>query len=181
MNFKHKFLNNLFPSKDLKVTYPIWISFSIDLKLEDYLLVANADEFNAEIKLLAKEKYIESSMYISKKKSYIESSVCISTKKSYTFGKKRNLPTDDYRSKQTDIASAVFQQESLPNGLIIYLSKSSSENFSFWAVAILKESLPFEYLISGNQMRNNIEYELQSAKKQRAIDYNPLYDRMSFK
>ena len=30
-------------------------------------------------------------------------------------------------------------------------------------------------------MRNNIEYELQSAKKQKAIDYKPLYDRMSFK
>ncbi|CAM2730157.1 unnamed protein product, partial [Rotaria socialis] len=48
-------------------------------------------------------------------------------------------------------------------------------------VAILRESLPFEYIACGNQMRSNIEYELQVAEKQREIGYKPVHDSASFK
>lgn len=123
--------------------------------------MTNGDQFNAEIKLLAKGKYIESSIYTSKK------------------GK--NELIDVHRHKQCEVASVAFKQESLPNGLMIYLCKSSLEDFSFLAVAILKETLPFEYLTLGKQMRNNIEYELQLAKKQNEIEYKPVHDSTTFK
>jgi hypothetical protein len=80
--------------------------------------VTNGNEFNAEIKLSAKERYLESSIYTPKKGNS-------------TFKKGKNALTDGYRHRQNDIASVVFQQESLPGGLIIYLFKSSLENFSF--------------------------------------------------
>ncbi len=123
--------------------------------------MTNGDQFNAEIKLLAKEKYIESSIYTPKKE--------------------KNILSDIYRQKQGDIASVVFKQESLPRGLMIYLCKSSLENFSFLAIAVLKQRLPFEYLTFGNQMRNNIEYELQLAKKERENEYHPMYASTTFK
>ncbi|CAM4852264.1 unnamed protein product, partial [Rotaria magnacalcarata] len=75
-----------------------------------------------------------------------------------------NAPTDVYRQKQKNAASAALKQESLPS-----------------AVAILRESLPFEYITCGNQMRSNIEYELQAAEKQREIGYKPVHDSASFK
>ncbi|CAF4695241.1 unnamed protein product [Rotaria socialis] len=78
--------------------------------------------------------------------------------------KKKNAPTDVYRQKQKNAASAALKQESLPS-----------------AVAILRESLPFEYITCGNQMRSNIEYELQAAEKQREIGYKPVHDSASFK
>jgi hypothetical protein len=106
VNFKHKFLNNIFPGKDLSRTYPIGISCSIDLKISDYLLVVNGDEFNAEIKLLAKQRYIESTMYMPKKGNS-------------SFKKGKYGLSDGYRQKQSDIASTAFNQESLPGGLII--------------------------------------------------------------
>ncbi|CAF1323609.1 unnamed protein product [Rotaria sp. Silwood1] len=93
VNFKHKFLNHLFPG----------------LKRSDYLLATNGDQFNAEIKLLANGKYIESSVYIPKKQ--------------------KTVLTDAQRKKQVDVACAVFKQESVPS-----------------AAAILRESLPYEYL-----------------------------------
>jgi hypothetical protein len=46
---------------------------------------------------------------------------------------------------------------------------------------MLKKHLPFEYLTLGGQMRNNIDYELQLAKKNKEIDFKPLYDATSFK
>ncbi|CAF1503700.1 unnamed protein product [Rotaria magnacalcarata] len=128
VNFKHKFLNHLFP----------------DLKISDYLFLTNGDHFNAEIKSSSQGRYIESSIYTSKKE--------------------KNAPTDVYRQKQKNAASAALKQESLPS-----------------AVAILRESLPFEYITCGNQMRSNIEYELQAAEKQREIGYKPVHDSASFK
>jgi hypothetical protein len=65
--------------------------------------------FDAEIKLLANEKYIESSPYKPKTGKAVLSDV--------------------YRHKQADVASVAFQQESLTNGLIIYLCKSSLKDF----------------------------------------------------
>jgi hypothetical protein len=64
---------------------------------------------------------------------------------------------------------------------MIYLSKSSLENFSFLAIAVLKKTLSFDYLIGGKNMRDNIEYELQLAKKQNEIEYRPVYDSTTFK
>ncbi|CAF3977159.1 unnamed protein product [Rotaria sp. Silwood1] len=128
VNFKHKFLNHLFPG----------------LKRSDYLLATNGDQFNAEIKLLANGKYIESSVYIPKKQ--------------------KTVLTDAQRKKQVDVACAVFKQESVPS-----------------AAAILRESLPYEYLTFGKQMRGNIEYELQQAKKQKRMEYKPIYDPTTFK
>ncbi|CAF2216573.1 unnamed protein product, partial [Rotaria magnacalcarata] len=104
----------------------------------------NGDHFNAEIKSSSQGRYIESSIYTSKKE--------------------KNAPTDVYRQKQKNAASAALKQESLPS-----------------AVAILRESLPFEYITCGNQMRSNIEYELQAAEKQREIGYKPVHDSASFK
>ncbi|CAF2136736.1 unnamed protein product [Rotaria magnacalcarata] len=128
VNFKHKFLNNLFP----------------DLKLSDYLLIANGDLFNEEIKSLSQERYIESSVRSSKKQ-----------KSSFK---------DYYREKQQDTASTALKQPSLAN-----------------AVAVIKDTFPFEYLTFGNQMRGNIEYELQQIEKQKEIEYKPVYDSTSFK
>lgn len=48
-------------------------------------------------------------------------------------------------------------------------------------MAVLKSNLPYEYIGQGSQMRQNIEYELQAAKKQRRIDYKPMYNPESFK
>ncbi|CAF4526333.1 unnamed protein product [Rotaria socialis] len=128
VNFKHKFLNNLFP----------------DLKLSDYLLIANGDLFNEEIKSLSQERYIESSVRSSKKQ-----------KSSFK---------DYYRKKQQEAASNALKQPSLAN-----------------AVAVIKDTFPFEYLTFGNQMRGNIEYELQQIEKQKQIEYKPVYDSTSFK
>ncbi|CAF4262544.1 unnamed protein product, partial [Rotaria magnacalcarata] len=108
------------------------------------VLLINGDHFNAEIKSSSQGRYIESSIYTSKKE--------------------KNAPTDVYRQKQKNAASAALKQESLPS-----------------AVAILRESLPFEYITCGNQMRSNIEYELQAAEKQREIGYKPVHDSASFK
>ncbi|CAF4574081.1 unnamed protein product [Rotaria socialis] len=128
VNFKHKFLNNLLP----------------DLKLSYYLLIANGDLFNEEIKSLSQERYIESSVRSSKK----QKSSC----------------KDCYREKQKEAASAALKQASLAN-----------------AVAVIKDTFPFEYLTFGNQMRCNIEYELQQIEKQKEIEYKPVYDSTSFK
>ncbi|CAF2038053.1 unnamed protein product [Rotaria magnacalcarata] len=128
VNFKHKFLNNLFP----------------DLKLSDYLLIANGDLFNEEIKSLSQERYIESSVRSSKKQ-----------KSSFK---------DYYREKQQEAASTALKQPSLAN-----------------AVAVIKDTFPFEYLTFGNQMRGNIEYELQQIEKQKEIEYKPVYDSTSLK
>ncbi|CAF4507593.1 unnamed protein product, partial [Rotaria sp. Silwood2] len=127
VNFKHKFLNHLFPG----------------LKRSDYVLTTDGDQFNAEIKLLANGKYIESSVYIPKKE--------------------KNMLTDAQRKKHADVACAVFKLESVPS-----------------AAAILKESLPYEYLTFGKHMRGNIEYELQEAKKQKRMEYRPIYDPTTF-
>ena len=78
------------------------MSFAIDLKVSDYLLAANEDDFNAEIKLKALGKCVETSIYTQKKGR----------------GEKRKRPNDEYRQKQNDIAEAVFQQDSLPKGYI---------------------------------------------------------------
>ncbi|CAF4293513.1 unnamed protein product, partial [Rotaria magnacalcarata] len=48
-------------------------------------------------------------------------------------------------------------------------------------VAVIKDTFPFEYLNFGNQMRGNIEYELQQIEKQKEIEYKPVYDSTSFK
>ncbi|CAF4555216.1 unnamed protein product [Rotaria sp. Silwood2] len=72
--------------------------------------------------------------------------------------------TDAQRKKHADVACAVFKLESVPS-----------------AAAILKESLPYEYLTFGKHMRGNIEYELQEAKKQKRMEYRPIYDPTTFK
>ncbi|CAF3442765.1 unnamed protein product [Rotaria socialis] len=115
-----------------------------NLKLSYYLLIANGDLFNEEIKSLSQERYIESSVRSSKK----QKSSC----------------KDCYREKQKEAASAALKQASLAN-----------------AVAVIKDTFPFEYLTFGNQMRCNIEYELQQIEKQKEIEYKPVYDSTSFK
>ncbi|CAF1689635.1 unnamed protein product, partial [Adineta ricciae] len=54
VNFKHKFLNHLFPN----------------VGSGEYLYVTNGDRFNEEMKLLANGKYIESSIYTCKKENF---------------------------------------------------------------------------------------------------------------
>ena len=44
----------------------------------------------------------------------------------YGSKKGKNALADVYRQKQSEVASAAFKQESLPNGLMIYLLKFSS-------------------------------------------------------
>ncbi|CAF1547196.1 unnamed protein product, partial [Rotaria magnacalcarata] len=88
---------------------------------------------------------------------YIESSVRSSKKQKSSF-------KDYYREKQQEAASTALKQASLAN-----------------AVAVIKDTFPFEYLTFGNQMRGNIEYELQQIEKQKAIEYKPVYDSTSFK
>lgn len=100
MNFKHKFLNHLFPGKDLNRAYRVRISNAIDLKTSNYLNMANGDQFNTEIKLLSNGNYIESSAYLLKKE-------------------KKALV--DMHQKQNEIAAAVMKQESLASGLLISL------------------------------------------------------------
>ncbi len=68
----------------------------IDLKTTDYLHVVNADQFNSEIKALAKGSYIESSTYTAKKEK---------------FGL-----LDVYRQHQNDVATAAFNENSLGTG-----------------------------------------------------------------
>ncbi|CAF3366533.1 unnamed protein product [Rotaria socialis] len=79
--------------------------------------------------------------------------------------KKQKSPFKDYyREKQQEAASTVLKQASLAN-----------------AVAVVKDTFPFEYLTFGNQMRGNVEYELQQIEKQKEIEYKPVYDSTSFK
>ncbi|CAF4182638.1 unnamed protein product, partial [Adineta steineri] len=136
VNFKHKFLNHLFP----------------DLKKSDYLSLLNGDPFNAEIKLLSKGKYIESSIYSAKKESSI-----------YSPKKEKFASNKDYHVKQEEVADAAFRQESFAS-----------------AVAIVKNNLKFEYLVRGKPIRDNIEYELQMKKKQKTMEYKPFYDSTTF-
>ncbi|CAF2073373.1 unnamed protein product, partial [Rotaria magnacalcarata] len=84
-------------------------------------------------------------------------SVCSSKKQKSSF-------KDYYREKQQEAASTALKQASLAN-----------------AVAVIKDTFPFEYLTFGNQMRGNIEYELQQIEKQKEIEYKPVYDSASFK
>lgn len=70
------------------------------MKISDYLFVINGDQFNWDIKLLSQEKYNQSSMY--------------------TYAKGKNGLGDVYRHKQSEIASAALQQQSLASGLVIY-------------------------------------------------------------
>jgi len=123
--------------------------------------VTNGDQFNDEIKLLANGRYIESTIYTAKKDKFTS--------------------TDDYRKKQDDVAGACFEQESFTNGLMIYLRICSLENVFFLAVAIVRNNLKFEYLVRGRQIRENIDYELEMAKKQKTMEYKPIYDPSSFK
>ena len=53
--------------------------------------------------------------------------------------------------------------------------------FFFLAVAIVRNNLKFEYLVRGRQIRENIDYELEMAKKQKTMEYKPIYDSSSFK
>ncbi len=39
---------------------------------------------------------------------------------------------------------------------------------------MLREKLPYDYLTIGHNMRGNIQYEIQEAKKQKEIDYEPI-------
>ncbi|CAF4653768.1 unnamed protein product [Rotaria sp. Silwood1] len=132
-----------------------------DLKISDYLHGTNGDQFNNEIKLLANGRYIESSIYTAKKEKFASA--------------------DDYRKKQEDVAAAAFEQESFTGGLVIYLRIYSLKDVFFLAVAIVKNNLKFEYLVRGKQIRDNIEYELQMIKKQKTMEYKPVYDPSSFK
>jgi hypothetical protein len=123
--------------------------------------VTDGDQFNDEIKLLSNERYIESRIYTAKKDKFAS--------------------TDDYRKKQDDVARACFEQESFTSGLLIYLRIYSSENIFVLAVAIVRNNLKFEYLVRGRQIRENIDYELELAKKQKTMEYKPIYDPSSFK
>ena len=140
------------------------MSFSIDLKVSDYLLTANEEDFNAEIKTKSLGKCVETSIYAQTKGK----------------GEKRKRPNDEYRQKQNDIAEAVFKQDSLPKGYNFIVLYYFNENY-FLAISIIKSNIPFDYLISGDQMRNNVEYELQMARRQNEVDFVPLYDPVSFK
>lgn len=40
----------------------------------------------------------------------------------------------------------------------------------------LKENLPYEYSTFGKQMRTNIDYESNSARKRSELDYRPMFD-----
>lgn len=81
----------------------LFLFFLIGLTVPDYLLAANEDDFNAEIKSKSLGKCVETSVYAPKKEK----------------GEKRKRVNDEYRQKQNDIAHAVFQQESLPKGYLI--------------------------------------------------------------
>ncbi|CAF1479038.1 unnamed protein product [Rotaria sordida] len=82
--------------------------------------------------------------------------------------------------------SNVEKKNKTPQGESSVTNKEDNDrfnrtNFSFLAAAILRESLPYEYLTFGKQMRGNIEYELQQAKKQKRMEYKPIYDPTTFK
>ena len=123
--------------------------------------MTNAHEFNAEIKSLAKDRYIENSTYMCKK------------------GKITSHDGDC--EKKDNAAVDAYAKDSVFAGSIIFLRKTSLENFSILAGRALKRHLPFHYLVSGHLMRNNIEYELDLAKKQEEMDYKPMYDLTSFR
>ena len=125
--------------------------------------MSNGDQFNAEIEALAKGKYIEPSIYTPKKR--------------------KNAYFEIYRDKQNEAASAAFKEETWTNGLFdfTFMLTIFLESFSFLAAAMLKNSLPFDYLTVGHQMGANIEYEIQQAKKRKTIEYKPVYDSTSFK
>lgn len=118
-----------------------FLSFRIDLKATDYSLVANEDDFNAEMKSKSLGKCVETSIYASKKEK----------------GEKRKRFNNEYREKQNEIAQTVFQQDSLPKGYLARRFIVFLDDFIL-AIAILRSNIPFDYLISGDQMRNNVEY-----------------------
>ena len=107
------------------------------------------------------DKYIESCAYIVKKDKF--------------------LPTDNYRQKQNESACAALEAASVKEGLIIYLYRFSIVHVSFIGAVILRKNLPFEYMVSGKQMRSNLDYELREAKRQKAIDSSPIYHPSTFR
>lgn len=90
----------------MNLTRLLWISWA-DLKTSDYLFTINADQFNADIKLKAQGRYIESSAYTCKQEN----------QKS----KGRYASADAYRQKQSEIAASAFSQDSVTTGLIVHL------------------------------------------------------------
>ena len=133
----------------------------VDLSLPNYSFNVNADRFNVDMKSSSNGKYIESSEYLCKKES--------------------GRWNDNYRAKQSEVASAAFNQESLTTGSINVRKTLHLSTRSLLAATIVKDNLPFEYLIWGAQMRKNIDHELQLARKQKEVDYKPFHDPTSFK
>lgn len=101
VNFKRKFLNDLFPGKYLNQSYHTLVFSFVELKLPDYLLTENADQFNTEIKSVSKGNVMESSVYMSKNK------------------KEKKSSANGYNQQRDEIATDAFNQSSITSGWFI--------------------------------------------------------------
>ncbi|CAF1517365.1 unnamed protein product [Adineta steineri] len=91
---------------------------------------------------------------------YIES--CLYTIK--TVKKEKFALKDKYLEKRNDVARNALKAETVQEG-----------------ANIMKNDFPWEYIVHGDKMRGNVEYELRETKKQQLIDYKPIYDPITFK
>ena len=132
------------------------------LTTADYLGHHNGDQFNLEMKRSLHGQFMESSRYISKR------------------GSKLFIQAD--RLKYAGIATAAFHEKSLAKGRMLSFCVVAVDLVHlFPAALLLKENLPFEYLTTGKQMRTNIDYELNCARKRSELDYQSMFDPTTFK
>lgn len=158
VNFKRKFLNDLFPGKYLNQSYHTLVFSFVELKLPDYLLTENADQFNTEIKSVSKGNVMESSVYMSKNK------------------KEKKSSANGYNQQRDEIATDAFNQSSITSGWFISFWERILHAASPLGAALLKKKLAFHYLSMGRNLRENLNYELEEAKKQEEIEYKPPHD-----
>ncbi|CAF1453442.1 unnamed protein product [Adineta steineri] len=81
-----------------------------------------------------------------------------------TVKKEKFALKDKYLEKRNDVARNALKAETVQEG-----------------ANIMKNDFPWEYIVHGDKMRGNVEYELREAKKQQLIDYKPIYDPITFK
>ncbi|CAF1468765.1 unnamed protein product [Adineta steineri] len=81
-----------------------------------------------------------------------------------TVKKEKFALTDNHLQRRNDVARVALKAETVQQG-----------------ANILKNDFPGEYIVHGDKMRGNVEYELREAKKQKLIDYKPMYDPITFK
>ncbi|UJR24340.1 hypothetical protein I4U23_005717 [Adineta vaga] len=140
----------------IATTYPlIQLNAMENLAKIQYLCVADL-KISDYLHVTTSDEFNEQ-IKLSANGKYLESSI-------YTIKKEKFASNDDYRKRQDDVAGAAFEQNSFNS-----------------TVSIVKNNLRFEYLVRGQQIRNNIEYELELAKKQKRMEYKPIYDPSSFK